>query len=241
MRFKKKNILIEGFLILCFFLFLISLIPNENSSVESERIQTFGKNTPEALELKYDVITKDIGKEFRYTKIGEINNKYLSDLVIEKKISNRENSISQELVTLYKKNLTEELVGLSASFIDEILDFYDDRTQRRWRNHLFYFEGEETKFVFYNRTPLLKKMNESLVIGNYTYVVKPYLYERYHFYLQNHTIKTVDVNLVTWEGEEELEKYVDINNFAPKVDFVDLRSEFVESDEEYIFYFYIWE
>lgn len=242
-----KNLFIFVVVIIVFLAFLFYIIPKDEEITENH-VKIYGQDSNEVLQVKYSMICDEVKSEFENTKIYEINNKYLSELIVDNKISNRENSISQELINLNKKKYYDEIMILSESLIEPILENYDIEQERRWRNYEFYFDNynfknsskSDTSFIFYNKRSILKNFAESEVKANCSFVISPYVKEVYYITLINDTVETVEIDLITFDGEEKLSKYINLNTRKPIIEIKKIDSGFVRSDEKYEFTFKIW-
>ena len=223
-----------------FFSFLIYIITEDKVVYEEDKIQVYGENSDESLKIKYQLVCDEIKSEFEFTKISEINNRYLSDLIVEKKISNRENSISQEIVSMHKKGYDNQSIKLSEELIESILNSFDDKEQRKWVNYHFYYNEGNSSFIFYDKKSVLTEFNNSKIGVNCSFYTSPYYLERYYITFNNDSVEVVEVNLITFDGEEKLSKYIDLNTRKSIVDIKKIESEFVLTEEKYFFNFLVW-
>ncbi len=243
---KKKITKIKSYLPLIIFLalfiaFLLSiptLVNDENNnSIFDEKIKTSGESSEIIEQTKFEQITQSTLQKLEKTQIEDLigTNQYLDYLISPEsqvKIKNRENTVAQEIVTLYINNHTKEAKSLMQSILIEELDKYDSEIDRRWRNHLIYIQYENESYILYNQTNVLRDLTEAKIFGHHKIDVKLYDKQKYYFKTGDQKVDIVTVDLNTGNGTEELENYKDITDFMTEYEY--------DNNNIYTIHFYIW-
>lgn len=241
MKFKKIYVFeIVIFILFISFLLYIPTIFNDNDKYEKEKTveKTFGENSKAILETKYNLMLDNIVMNFNETKINEMNDPFLIELIIDNKISNKEHTLAQELIKLYEKNYSSEMHILAENIINFNINKFESPEESRWTNQLFLFRYYDEEIIMHNVSNLLIGFNESKSFAiKKSFFISPYEKEKYDIYFINGTNETIIVDLITREGEERLEKFTNINNSK---NIKNMKSEFISSQENYLFEFYIW-
>lgn len=235
---KRFNvILIVVFILFIFFLFSIPMMFNDDNSFDfdSNKEKVFGKESDLMLKTKFQVIVDDISYFYNNSAVGNYYNPYLKTLLLEDKISNRDNSFAQELIVMHSKNYSSEADILSMSIVESILDKYDRKVDRQFTNHKFYFVYDGSEVVFYETDYLLKSYEESEIKASSTISVSLYDKEIYNFTFENGSKEIIEVDLITGEGSERLLRHT---NSSVKIN--SSTSKYIMSNKSYDFYFKIW-
>jgi hypothetical protein len=246
MRDFLKKYIIEAVVILLFLLFLFSIpkLFTDESKIEYTLTspiigenQTMGK----ILEItKFQVISDAVIQDFVNTTIEDSNSQVAIDLILENKITNKQNSVGQELISLYERKELKEVEDLSYDIIENRLEKYDKPQDRKWRNEALYiFHGNET-YLVYENINLLVKVPDSDIVGLSKAVIRPYAYQKYIFTYKNGTKEIITIDLKTKEADKDISEFIDIETGKPKIELEDLKIEFIESEEEYLMQFVIW-
>ncbi|MDA3855004.1 MAG: hypothetical protein PF569_02005 [Candidatus Woesearchaeota archaeon] len=218
-----------------------SMINDEDDFYSKPTMQTYGRTNDEMLKTKYQVITDTIMYELTNTKIQDSQSKYIVELTLANKIDNRENTIAQEIITLYEKNKTNEAKELSREIIEEKLTKFDEKEDWTWRNYLMYFSKNNENFILYNQSPILIEYNESEKIGFSSQNIRLYEFQLYEIELFDGSNETVRLNLLTNESEGDLSKYIDIETHEKNDELKSISSKFIESNYNHTITFIIWE
>lgn len=243
MSFKiSKSLIIESIIFIIFVVFLIS-IPfffNNDSNFNDEKVTNFGENSNEILKYKFQIMSEDIGFFFENNTVSKTDNNYLNKLIVSNKISNKDNSLAQELISLYEKNYINESKKLSNSLIKDFLLYYDGVETGIWRNYLFEFKSDNNSFVIYNKSDVLVNLDNATIKGNYSFLVEPYQFQIYNISLENGSSDIVKINLFKNFSDEKLSKYINLETHKPLIKIKDIKSYYIKSNKKYIFNFYIW-
>lgn len=244
MKDKKKyrNFILISFLVLLFIFFLLKLpeLVNEKN-IETDKITSYESvNKPGKIleQTKFDIIAKSILfdlKEIKVENMMQIN--YLVKLIVSDKINNIENSLAQEIVSFYLNNETEIAQNLSKEFVEYKLAQFDEEKEWRWRNYLLYLIDGDEILILYNQTNILRSVYDSEIVALNSIEIKPYEKQIYYVNFKNNTIKTIEVNLITGESDDNISKYI---NSKDNNNVVSINSKFIESDKKYIFKILIW-
>ena len=165
-KFFNKYFVIEVSLLLLFLFFLISIpsFINDDSSTSNHRIINNNvESTGIYEETKFKVITQSILSDIDNIKVEDTTNNYIINLLLNDEINNRENTIAQEIVSLYLKNDTQISSELSRNYIEEALDNYDEKKDRVWRNHvLILIDNNNNKTItLYNENIMLRSIYDA--------------------------------------------------------------------------------
>lgn len=246
MRDFLKSYFIEIIVVIGFVLFLFA-IPKFLTSdgkieyaLESPVIQE-NQTTGKILEItKFQVISDAVISDFVDTKVEDSNSKVAIDLIVQNKINNKQNSLAQEIISLYQRKEFADVKNLADEIIETRLEKYDKAQDRKWRNEALYIFHDNETYLIYENINLIKKIENSEIVGFTKTTVKPYAYQKYHFTFTNGTVEVVTVDLKTKKADKDLGQFIDIETGKPKMEFKDLKIEFVESSDEYIVEFVVW-
>lgn len=244
--FLKKYFLVEVVIVVFFILFLFSIpkiftgegkVEYTLTSPVIQENQTAGK----ILEItKFQVISDAVIKDFTETKVEDSMSSVAIDLIVQNKINNKQNSLAQEMISLYQKKEFADVEDLAYDIIETRLDKYDKKEDRKWRNEALYIFYKDETYLIYENINLIKKVEDSEIVGFTKTTIKPYSYQKYHFVFENGTEEIVTVDLKTKQSDKDLGQFIDIETGKPEMEFKDLKVEFVESDDEYIIEFVVW-
>lgn len=241
-----KDFIYIGVFLLIFLIFLIFLptifLKNENFDMNQEKILLTTNPSDYLEKVKYETIAKSITFVFDNISVQESNYKTLQHLLITNQISNRENSLGQEVLSLYLKNKTLHSTEVTKEIIDYILDQYDTEQQRKWRNHEFILYYNKTPlFTLYNSSHLIKNFNNSTIFAKNSINISIYSHQLYIFEFLNQTIKKVLIDLNSNQSHFDLLKdFFDEDTNLPKSEIKNFNSTFIKSNKIYQIEFKIW-
>ena len=249
-RKKKADIFFYIFLSILsmIFFYFLTQIPNyvnEHSSFDEEMYYVnigSSSNQNEILEkTKFEVISKTVMNDFKNVKIKDSYNDYIIDLTVKNKIINRENTIAQEVLTLYLRGKEDQAREMAKRFIIEGLNGFDVPKDWRWRNHVLYFDVRDERVVIFNESNLLIPFENATTSGDFEFEIAIYEFQKFYLTFPDGLKETITSNILTGESDGDLNEYIDINyGNKPRVDLRSLRTEFIESEEKYAFRFLIW-
>ncbi len=109
-----------------------------------------------------------------------------------------------------------------------------------WRNQRLTIEHSGKEITIYDDEKLILEPLQAKSIGINTQVISPYEYQIYTFTFENGTQEEVTLNLLTKQGEEKLEKYIDFETNTPKIKFESIDSKFIMSKDRFEIKYIIW-
>lgn len=246
MRDFLKRYFIEVIVVIVFLIFLISIpkLFNNDGKIEytlSSPIVQESQSQGKILEItKFQVISDAVINDFLNTKIEDSNSKYAMDLILSNKITNKQNSIAQELISLYERKEFADVKNLADEIIETRLDKYDSKQDRKWRNEALYIFHDNETYLIYENINLILKVPEAQIVGLSKATIKPYAFQKYNFTYLNGTEEIITVNLKTKNADKNLTEIIDSNTGKPKIELKDLKITFIESNDEYIMEFVVW-
>ena len=247
MSSRKKKVK-EFFLISTIVLIFIGILSILPSCVRGEETLDYGleqkrgtdKSSTIIEQTKFQTIADKVKIDLENVKVKDSYNPYIIELLVQNKINNRDNTVAQEILSLYLSNKTNVSKRLTFEYIEPILDHFDAKSDRVWRNHVLLLEYDNKSLPLYNESQLLKPIEKADVIGISSVTVRPYKYQKYYFTLPDRGVELITLNLFTGESDGNISKYIDLATKKPKVDLRAVESEFIESEDEYILKFVVW-
>lgn len=241
---KKLNLnfLIMIIIIILFFIFLISLptiFNEEKTNNIGEDTKTYTDSSNFLEENKFNYISETIITDLKHKKISDENSPYILNLISNNQIDNRDNSIGQEILYLYLNEKPTQARELATNFIENRLDLFDSKVERKWRNEVLYLIDGEDSIELYEHAPLLKSPYDAQTLGVSVIKISPYQYQIYKITLNNDSedIIKIDLSNTNNNSNAKLNKYLGIEN---KDNYKYINSSFIESNKTYEFKFLIW-
>lgn len=233
-------------------LFILALVKLPDIVMEKEiydsfnsdnvRVKDFGKSDNFIEETKFITIADSIIDDFNTIKINDVMGvKYVVELTLDSKISNRENTIAQEVMSLYLRNYTDEAKNLTKFFVEHRLDSFDDKEDWTWRNYEMYMIFDDISVVLYSKKSLLVDVYDANIVGLSSSIVKPFSMQIYNFSYINGSYDIVSVDLISGEEFGNLSNFIDTENSNKLKSGIDsLDVYFEEMDKIYEFKFIVW-
>lgn len=200
------------------------------------------KGDKELQTTKFNMITESILDDFVNFKIENEFSDYVVDLTLNNKLSNRENSVAQEVLNLYLSNKSSEAKKLVNDFVVRRLNAYDNRDEWRWRNHVLTLNNNGDEYILFNESNLLRSYEEGEAKGISSKNVSIYEFQVYYFTFPDGYTEIIKYNLFTGASiGGNISDFIDTGHGnKPKIDLWKIESDFVESDEIYTLEFKIW-
>jgi len=249
---KKSDQFFYTFLIvtILLFVFFLTRIPyminGDQINYHDEDINQINSNSnPDEFlqKTKFEIITNSIMEDLTTIKIKNSYNSHILKLVEKNDITNRDNTIAQEIITLYLSNKSTQAKELTKYFIEEKLNTFDSRSDWRWRNHALILQIPNSTETLYNISNLLIGFEDAKTQGYSIQNVSLYEYQVFYFTFPDGLTKTITLNIFTkQQSGGNLSEYIDVEyGNKPKVDLRSIKSDFLKSKDSYTLQFMIWE
>lgn len=244
---KKLKFPIIVFIILALFILFLVNIPNminenSNSFDKVDEIESKKLKTSKIIETtKIKTIAEDVINSMSTLSISDVVDiDYIVNLTVNNKIHSDSNNIGQEIIISYLQNQTAEAKGLSYHFIENSLDKYDTKNDRKWRNQELRLKINDENVVLYKEGQLLIEKENATIKEKANQSIRINEIQKYIFTYDNDTKKELDVNLITGENKERLNDFIDSQSGRANEDIKNIETKMIESDENYVLEFIIW-
>lgn len=230
------------FAIFLFFLPKIFVDDSYEYYTKNDEVLLETKNSKEIEQVRFETISKTIIETLNNITIRDSNYRTINHLLVTNQISNRENSLGQEIIYQYKKNKTLQAQEVTREILNYILEQYDTQEQRKWRNHELLLIKNNTKIsTLYKSSHLLLKFNESEIKAQSNFTLSLYSHQVYEIFLNNGTKEEIKIPISSQKNQHVyLSQYFDNQTNQPKPIVKNFTTNFVESNEKYIIDFKMW-
>ncbi len=242
-KINWKVFLIEVLIIAIFITILIQIptfFSDKNKYGENREI-IIGNSERIVEETKFKIIATDVLETMRAMKITDNLDDFSINLTLSGHFQNRENTIAQEIIGLHIRNSSEIAENLARHTIENIFSKYDSSREFRLRNYILTLFDNENEVIIANQTNVLREiLDENAIVGMHEIKIKIYVFQDYVFEFEDGSNESIRINLITGEGFENLENYIDFETKIPRMNFSRISSDFVESTETYLIRFEMW-
>jgi len=243
---NRVKIIIYLFIFLILILIISSFFSiNKEITIDSKysnkTLYTQNKKINSLIDYKYLYLTKLGLKEFNDTKVTDYNNNFITNLIYNNKIFDKDDSLAQEVVYFYILNKTNLSTELTKIFFTQFLQKFDADEKIQWRDQVIIFIDpyENKKVTLFNKSSLLITYNKSTYKGEYETSVSLYNKIAYYLYFKNGTVEIYNISLTDKDALLNIKNKIFPNNkFNTKLK--DVKKKYYYSKKKYYLLFKIW-